>query len=63
MAARKIVESFSQKLDLDSEILSLKEKIYYFLPKTFLSAALYLFQQPIQIEVTEFLGNRFPEAI
>ena len=69
MDARKNEESFSQKLDSDSEIPSLhnrkKQQVTNFnIFTAFLSAALQLFQQPTQIlEVTEFLGNRFVETI
>ena len=67
-----MLQFFSQKLDSDSETLSLhnqkKQKATNFiisLKITFLSAAALLqFQQPTQIpKVIEFLGNGFLETI
>ena len=72
MAARKMLESFSQKLDSDAEILRLhnqrkQQKVTNFiisLKTTFLSPALLQFQQPTQTrKVVEFLGNGFLETI
>ena len=68
MATRKIVGSFSQKLDSDSEILSLhherKQQVIIFmifLKIAFLSPALQQFKQATQIrKVIEFLVNGFP---